>query len=369
MDDDMKELAHDAVHEMSAYQRWEHAKLDDIDHDTDKILEKLEESDMGEGFDAGMLAGLMGNKGVDPGIVALLNDRCRDGGWGWGGDGGMLTLLFLIILLGGRGGFGYGANFDAAGVAGVDRTVVNEANFGQLLDAINGNRNSAERLAQTLNCDVQTINNAIYGVDKQLAINHGDFINAIQSCCCNVRTEILQSQNALQSQLAKCCCDTNLNIERTGNMLQRQMDQCCCDLKTGLQENRFLIQTTDAATRQHLDERLNALSLQVERGFCDQKERELMNRINALEDQRDTLRAEAQTAVLLSSINGTKCFNGRYDTTTSTICGSVGARNCCCNRSMTPTPAPAQAEATAKAEEKSEATYLPAVSAWGDDMP
>ena len=324
------------------YQRMEAGILKDISHDTDTILDKLEDMNMGEGFDSGMLTGLMANRGIDPSIVAMLNDRCRDGNWGWG-DGGMLTLLFLIILLGGRGGFGYGANFDAAGVAGVDRTVVNEANFGQLLDAINGNRNSAERLAQTLNCDIQTINNAICGVDKQLAINHGDFINAIQSCCCNVRTEILQSQNAIQSQLAKCCCDTNLNIERTGNVLQRQMDQCCCDLKTGQQETRYLIQTTDAATRQYFDGKINALSLQVERGFCDQRERELLNRIHDLEDQRDTLRTEAQSAVLLNAINGTKCVNARYDATTNTVCGSVGARNCCCNRIGT-APAPATAE-------------------------
>ena len=322
------------------YQRMEAGILKDISHDTDTILDKLEDMNMGEGFDSGMLTGLMANRGIDPSIVAMLNDRCRDGNWGWGGDGGMLTLLFLIILLGGRGGFGYGANFDAAGVAGVDRTVVNEANFGQLLDAINGNRNSAERLAQTLNCDVQTINNAICGVDKQLAINHGDFINAIQSCCCNVRTEILQSQNALQSQIAKCCCDTNLNIERTGNMLQRQMDQCCCDLKTGQQETRFLIQTTNDATRQYLDNKIDALALQVERGFCAQETRELQNRIHALEDLNTQLRTEAQTAVLLNAVNGTKCVNARYDATTNTVCGSVGARNCCCNRIGTaPTPA------------------------------
>ena len=368
MDDDMKELAHDAVQEMSAYQRWEHAKLDDIDHDTDKILKKMEESDMGEGFDAGMLAGLMGNRGVDPGIVALLNDRCRDGGWGWGGDGGMLTLLFLIILLGGRGGFGYGANFAAAGVAGVDRTVVNEANFGQLLDAINGNRNSMERLAQTLNCDVQTINNAICGVDKQLALNHGDFINAIQSCCCNVRTDIMQSQNAIQSQLAKCCCDTNLNIERTGNMLQRQMDQCCCDLKTGQQETRYLIQTTDAATRQFIQQAFCDQNAYLAQQFCDIKIREDQREIQALRDALEQSRLESQTAVLLNAVNGTKCVNARYDATTNTVCGSVGARNCCCNRIQTaPTPAPAQT--AEKAEVETKASYLPAVSSWGDDMP
>lgn len=333
----------DETHEeWTPYQKMEAGILKDISHDTDTILDKMEDMKMGEGFDSGMLTGLMANKGIDPSVVALLNDRCRDGMWG--NDGGMLTLLFLIILLGGRGGFGYGANFDAAGVAGVDRTVVNEANFGQLLDAINGNRNSAERLAQTLNCDVQTINSAICGVDKQLAINHGDFINAIQSCCCNVRTEILQSQNAIQSQLAKCCCDTNLNIERTGNMLQRQMDQCCCDLKTGQQENRFLIQTTDAATRQFIQQAFCDQNAYLAQQFCDIKTREDQREIQSLRDKLEQARTEAQTAVLLSAVNGTKCFNGRFDTTTSTICGSVGARNCCCNRIGTgPTPATTEA--------------------------
>lgn len=337
----------DETHEeWTPYQKMEAGILKDISHDTDTILDKMEDMKMGEGFDSGMLTGLMANKGVDPGIVALMNDRCRDGNWGWG-DGGMLTLLFLIILLGGRGGFGYGANFDAAGVAGVDRTVVNEANYAQMMDAIRGNRGAIERLADTLNCDVGQLQMALCGVDKQLAINHGDIINAIQSCCCNVRTEILQSQNAIQSQIAKCCCDTNLNIERTGNMLQRQMDQCCCDLKTGQQETRFLIQTTDAATRQHFDERLNALSLQVSQGFCDLEKRELQERIHALEDQRDTLRTEAQSAVLLNAINGTKCVNARYDATTNTVCGSVGARNCCCNRiGTTATPATTETPTT-----------------------
>ena len=353
MDDDMKELAHDAVHEMSAYQRWEHAKLDDIDHDTDRILKKMEESDMGEGFDAGMLAGLMGNRGVDPGIVALLNDRCRDGGWG--NDGGLLTILLLVILMGGAGGFG---RWNDGAVAGVDRTVVNEANYGQLMDAVRGNNHAIENLAQSCNCSVMQLQQALCGVDKQLALNHGDFINAIQSCCCNVRTDIMQSQNAIQSQLAKCCCDANLNIERQA-----------CDLRSQIQETRFQIQTNDAATRQLINECCCDLKTQIANGFCDLEKRQLQDRIHELEDQRDTLRAEAQTSVLLSSINGTKCVNARYDATTNTVCGSVGARNCCCNRSTIPTPAPARAETTAKVEGKPETTYLPTVSAWGDDMP
>ena len=337
--------------EWTPYQKMEAGILKDISHDTDTILDKMEDMNMGSGFDSGMLTGLMANKGIDPSVVALLNDRCRDGMWG--NDGGMLTLLFLIILLGGRGGFGYGANFDAAGVAGVDRTVVNEANNSRLLDAISttGARQEAaiQGLATTLNCDVQAIQGALCGIDKALAVSQGSIINAIQSCCCNIRTEILQSQNALQSQLAKCCCDTNLNIERTGNMLQRQMDQCCCDLKTGLQENRFLIQTTDAATRQFIQQAFCDQNAYLAQQFCDIKTREDQREIQSLRDKLEQARTEAQTAVLLSAVNGTKCVNARYDATTNTVCGSVGARNCCCNRIGT-AATPATTETDLEAE-------------------
>ena len=342
----------DETHEeWTPYQKMEAGILKDISHDTDTILDKMEDMNMGSGFDSGMLTGLMANKGIDPSVVALLNDRCRDGMWG--NDGGMLTLLFLIILLGGRGGFGYGANFDAAGVAGVDRTVVNEANNSRLLDAISttGARQEAaiQGLATTLNCDVQAIQGALCGIDKALAVSQGSIINAIQSCCCNIRTEILQSQNALQSQLAKCCCDTNLNIERTGNMLQRQMDQCCCDLKTGLQENRFLIQTTDAATRQFIQQAFCDQNAYLAQQFCDIKTREDQREIQSLRDKLEQARTEAQTAVLLSAVNGTKCVNARYDATTNTVCGSVGARNCCCNRIGT-AATPATTETDLEAE-------------------
>lgn len=232
-------------------------------------------------------------------------------------------------------------------MAGVDRTVVNEANYGQMLDAINGNRGAIERLADTLNCDVSQLQMALCGVDKQLAVNHGDIINAVQSCCCNVRTEIMQAQNALQAQMAKCCCDTNLNIERQAN-----------DLRSQIQETRFLIQTTDAATRQMITQQFCDQNAYLAEQFCDIKLREDQRQIQDLRDQLEAARSDARTASILAAVNGTKCFNGRFDTTTSTICGSVGARNCCCNRIQSTTPAAtadteAEAAVTAKASKKS----------------
>lgn len=304
----------DEHEEWTPYQHMEAGILKDISHDTDTILDKMEDMKMGEGFDAGMLAGLLGNKGIDPGIVAMLNDRCRDGNWG---DGGMMVVLFLILILGFGNGGGFFGN-RGAGFEGVDRTVVNEANFGQLLDAINTNGTRQEmaiqNLATNLNCDCNTIKSALCGVDKALAVNRGDIINAIQSCCCNIRTEILQSQNAIQSQMAKCCCDTNLNIERQG-----------CQTRQDIQETRFLIQTTDAASRQLAQQQhcevLNAISGVESRLIQREDQRE----IQALRDKLEEAKAETRQAQLIAAIGGTRNVRARYDTDNQTICGTVGA--------------------------------------------
>lgn len=175
-----------------------------------------------------------------------------------------------------------------------------------------------------------------------------DFVHIRAPIVFNVRKRT-GGADAIQSQIAKCCCDTNLNIERTGNMLQRQMDQCCCDLKTGQQETRYLIQTTDAATRQFIQQAFCDQNAYLAQQFCDIKIREDQREIQSLRDKLEQARTEAQTAVLLSAVNGTKCFNGRFDTTTSTICGSVGARNCCCNRVAT-AATPATTETDLEAE-------------------
>ena len=52
-------------------------KLHDIDEDTDCILRELGGKDMTDGFDSGMLAGLLSKQGVDPALVAMLNNCKR----------------------------------------------------------------------------------------------------------------------------------------------------------------------------------------------------------------------------------------------------------------------------------------------------
>ena len=199
---------------------------------------------MGDHYDMGMISGLLQNRGIDPGIVALLNDK-HDG---WGEDGGIWLVLLFLFLIGGNGfGFGNGNN-----IAGIDTNAVLNAVSTQ------GTRQemAINNIANTLGCSFQNVQSALANVDKQLAVNQGSVINAIQSCCCN-----------LQSAIDKCCCQTNLNIERTGNnIVKASADQSTmindrfCQLELREKQNtidslraKVLEQSQDAQTRILLD--------------------------------------------------------------------------------------------------------------------
>lgn len=331
--------------EMTRYQEWEHAKLDDIDCDTDKILDILEEKEMGEGFDSGLLAGLLGNRGdygygrggmdglaamlgacmgnmnrgIDPAALLAMCDRNRDNG-DWG-DGGMLIVLFLILILGfgGNGGFfgRNGAN-DGLGVQGIDRTVVNEANYTRLMDVLQSQGTRHEmaigQLAQALNCDHNQLQSALCGLDKEVALAQGDLKSAIQSCCCSMRTELLQSQNALQAQIAKCCCDTNLNIERQG-----------CQTRQDIAGLGFAMQNQFCQTNQNFTQQINDLRVEMTDQFCQIKMREDQREIQSLRDEVANLRSDAQTAVILNQVRAMNNigFTGTVAGTTVTGTGTI----------------------------------------------
>ncbi len=298
--------------DMTAYQQWEHSTLEDIGHDTDALIRMLGDEKMGESFDSGLLAGMLNRQGIDPGIVAMLND-CKDKG-AWGGDGGMLVILFLILIMGFGGQGGLFGNRNADGVAGVDRTVVNEANYSRMLDAIGGNREAIAGLAQTLNCDMNTVQSALAGVDKAIAVNQGSVVNAIQSCCCNIRTEVQATQNAIQSQLASCCCDTNRNIERQG-----------CQTRADIQDTRFLIQATASAQDNLVQGLFNAQNQYLAEQFCQIKSREDQREIQALRDKLAEQRDTANTLAILNAIQGKDsiAFQGTAGSTAFTGTGSL----------------------------------------------
>ena len=284
----------DSMMDMSAYQKWEHGMIEDMSHDTDAIIKMLGGKSMTESYDSGLLTGMLANKGIDPSIIAMLDNNKG----AFGSDGGMLFLLFLVILMGGGSGFGgWGGN-------GVDRTVINEGNFNQLMTAVSqsgqNQQMAIQTLANNLNTDVASITNALASVDKQIAVNQGSITNAIQSCCCNIRTSILEQTN-------------NLNMGFNG--IQNQASQ----IAYAQQEN---------ATRntQSIINAITQQSAMIQDNFCEIRNREDAKTIQDLRDKLAEQRDQSNLAQILAAIANKDTIQsvvqGTLDTTAGTFTGT-----------------------------------------------
>ena len=287
----MPERDMDTASDMTSYQKWEHDMLEDIGHDTDAIIRMQGGKSMSESYDSGVLTGMLANKGIDPGLIAMLDKG------GFGGDSGMLFLLFLVILMGGNGFGGFGGN-------GVDRTVINEGNFSQLMNAISQtgqNQQAAiQTLANNLNTDVAQITSALAQIDKSLAVSNGDIKSAIQSCCCSMKTGLLEQTNQL-----------NMGF----NGIQNQLSQIAYANQDNANRNTQAI--------------LNAITGQtamIQSEFCAIKNREDQRVIDDLRDKLAEQRSASNLTAILSAIQNkdtiATTIQGTLDTTAGTWSGT-----------------------------------------------
>ena len=154
----------------------------------------------------GWLANLAQNRGVDPNVLAMMNNN---GGWG-NGMGNWIWFFFIILLWGGNGWGGFGRN--GQGTADLASLINGDNGRDLLMQAINGNGTAISQLASTLNCSVGQIQQSINGVMTQLqslgnqvGMSGQAIINAIQSGNCSI-----------ERQLAQCCCDNRLLTTQQG---------------------------------------------------------------------------------------------------------------------------------------------------------
>lgn len=304
-------MTDEEMSDYTEYQKWEHGKLEDISHDIQALIRMTGDEKMGESYDSGLIAGMLQNKGIDPGILALLNDNKG----AFGSDGGLLFLLFLVILMGGNGFGGWGGN---GGINGIDRTVINEGNFNQLMTAVSQtgqNQASAiQTLANSLNVDTAQITSALAAVDKQIAVNNGDIRSAIQSCCCNIRTEM----QGLAAQ-------TSLGMERTCNQLSTQMLTGFNGLQNQASQIAFAQQQNANQNTQALLNALNAQTAMIQDEFCALRNREDQRTIQDLRDKLAEQRDNSNLAQILAAISNkdTIAYTGTVNGTTVTGTGSL----------------------------------------------
>lgn len=212
-----------------------------------------------------MLPNLMGSKGVDPGLLALLNQG-RGSQDQWGGSWWFIWIILLWFCWGGNG---FGNRFGNGG--GLPAELNGDVGREYLMSAIQGNGNAINQLASSLNCSTQQLQSAlcniqglIANVGNQVGMSTQQIINAFQS-----------GNQAVLTQIADCCCKNQAAIERQGyesrlascenmNTLTRTMEGNTRSLADAYREGfQALVAKMDAAEARRQQEALAAKDAEI----------------------------------------------------------------------------------------------------------
>lgn len=264
------------------------------------------DTNAGNSFDhSALIASLMGNRGVDPNLMALIQNASRNQD-AWGGGMWWIWVIIMFWLWGGNGNGPFGRG---CGNEGIPAQLNNDFGRDILLQAINGNGTAISQLASTLNCDVNTLQTAIgqvqtsiQSVAGQVGMSSQQVINAIQQGNCQ-----------LGNQLAQCCCNIQDSITRTNyenqisnlnqtNTLQNAINTVNTSVERGFS-------TTAFETASQTCELKNAIAAQtqvINDKFCQLEMREMARENRELRDQVQAYQLsasqQAQTANIVNQI-------------------------------------------------------------------
>ena len=243
--------------------------------------------------------------GIDPGLLALLNQNGGFGGGNW------IWILFLWMLWGNGNGFGNG--FGNNGTGFLANQMSNDAGRDLLLQAINGRADALGQIAnlthssiETVKTNLFTLQNAIQQVGAQVGMSGLQVQNAVQAgnaslsqqlceCCCGMKYDLAQQTNTLQAQAAANHAESNLLAAQ--NYANQQLQSAQNHAATQLQMAQI-----ESADQLAVCQQTNALSGQADRNtnsilgaiqsqnamivdqFCKLKERELQSKIDTQGD-------------------------------------------------------------------------------------
>ena len=160
----------------------------------------------------------------------------NSGGFGWGGDGAWLIILFLIFAVFGWGGNGWGNNGNSGGV--VDGYVLTSdfANVERKIDSVN------QGLCDGFYQQAQLVNGT------NMAMANG-FAQAELSRS-NQQAALMQQLNSMQMQAADCCCENRAAIAQ----VRYDMATQACDTRNTVQNaTRDIIDANNQNSRAILD--------------------------------------------------------------------------------------------------------------------
>ena len=249
-----------------------------------------------------MLPGLM-SRGIDPGMLALMN-----GNGGFGGQNGIWGVIYLAIVASifgwNNGGFG---GFGSRGGNGLPAELAGNAGRELLMQAIQGNASAINQIASTLNCSSQQIESALCNIQNSVGLTGTQIINAIQS-----------GNNSVLNQLSSCCCNMLQSIERQGyesrlatceqtHTLVDTANNNALSLRDGATANtNAILAKLDAMQNQALQDKIAALTAEKATLQSEISQRNQNATIlNAVGQQIAPLAAGLQA--LQSDVDGIKC--------------------------------------------------------------
>ena len=174
--------------------------------------------------------------GGAPMLTMPVSPTNSGGGFGWGGDGAWLIILFLIFAVFGWGGNGWGNNGNSGGV--VDGYVLTSdfANVERKIESVN------QGLCDGFYQQAQLVNGT------NMAMANG-FAQAELSRS-NQQAALMQQLNSMQMQAADCCCENRAAIAQ----VRYDMATQACDTRNTVQNaTRDIIDANNQNSRAILD--------------------------------------------------------------------------------------------------------------------
>lgn len=276
---------------------------------TDSKVYMFPESGVNNNGLMSLLAPMLSQKGIDPNVLLAMN---KNNGFGEGGWFMWVIFLFFLMGWGGNGWGGFGnTRGNLAGDAYLGNLINNDSGRELLMSAIQGNGNSINQLASTLNCDINSVKSAIngvmsqiQGVGNQVGMSSQQIINAIQAGNCQIA-----------SKLADCCCENRLAICQQTNTLQNAINGIATGQERGFSSVAYETQKQTCDIQNSIKSATDAILA----GQRDAEMREMQNKIDALRE------SNSQKDVIINNGQQTAVFSSMIQSATAPITNAVNA--------------------------------------------
>ena len=213
------------------------------------------------------------NRGIDSSYLMGLMSGNNNGGF-FGNNGGFQDIIALIVI---AAIFGNGNGNGIFGNGNGNNSTERE----MLMSAIQRNGTDLSQLAQSLNCSVGQVHNAIDQVATQICQLTGQVGMSSQQ----IINSIQAGNTALSSQLCNCCCDLKQLISESNYLTERGFCNTNQILSRGFSDLGY-------ASAQQTSELKGAIKDSTDRIIDGQRAAEmraLTDKIDALRERNSTL--------------------------------------------------------------------------------